>query len=346
MTESALVVGQPRGSLKRLVSSVWFKAAVAIAVLVLLVRFNRLDMRALTALGETWPWLLVAFALMLPPFLIVSYRFQIILRSQRINVSLLQAVRWTMIGSFFDLGMPSSNGGDVIKAGYVIKHVGAGMRTRAVMAVAFDRVLGLLGLFLLASTVGVFGWTVVRDLPAAGLVLFASFGASIGALAAFRVLGARRLYSHPSLVRRLARGTWGPRFRQFIGAFNDFRESPAHLASALGLSVLNHVFWCAALLCIARAVGHNVEPIEGFVVFPMAIFGNIFGVAGGFGLGTAGFDLVLSQLLSISDGALIGLLFQTLSALTRLSGLPFFLVSHRAEHADSISKNWPSRNHQ
>lgn len=173
---------------------------MAIAVLLLLVGFNRLDLNALTALGETWPWLLKAFVLMLPPFLIVSYRFQIILRSQRVNVSLLQAVRWTMIGSFFDLAMPSSNGGDVIKAGYVMKHVGAGMRTRAVMAVAFDRVLGLLGLFLLASTVGVFGWTVVRDLPAAGLVLLASFGASIGALAAFRVLGARMLFNHPNLA--------------------------------------------------------------------------------------------------------------------------------------------------
>lgn len=87
--------------------------------------------------------------------------------------------------------------------------------------------------------------------------------------------------------------------------------------------MVNHVFWCAALLCITRAVGHNVEPIEGFVVFPMAIVGNIFGVAGGFGLGTAVFDLFLSQLLSISNGALIGLLFQTLSAVTRLVGLPF-----------------------
>ena len=78
--------------------------------------------------------------------------------SQGITVGFLQATRWTMIGSFFDLAMPSSNGGDVIKAGFIIKHVGAGQRIRAVMAVAFDRVLGLLGLFLLASIVSITGW--------------------------------------------------------------------------------------------------------------------------------------------------------------------------------------------
>jgi hypothetical protein len=54
----------------------------------------------------------------------------------------------------------------------------------------------------------------------------------------------------------------------------------------------------------------------------------VFGVAGGFGVGTAAFDLILSQLLEIGNGALIGLLFQTLSGVAKLSGLPFYLASH------------------
>ncbi|MEJ2034483.1 MAG: hypothetical protein P8Y63_15945, partial [Deltaproteobacteria bacterium] len=99
----------------------------------------------------------------------------------------------------------------------------------------------------------------------------------------------------------------------------------------LGLSVINHAFWCASLFCIVKAVGNTVEPMRGFVVFPLAIFSNIFGVAGGFGVGTAGFDLIFSQLLAISNGALIGLLFQTLSAFARLAGLPFYLFSRPNE---------------
>ena len=84
----------------------------------------------------------------------------------------------------------------------------------------------------------------------------------------------------------------------------------------------------ANIACLPFGVhGTHVALVPGFVVFPLAIFGHIFGVAGGFGVGTAAFDLFLSQLLGISNGALIGLLFQSLSAIARLAGLPFCLLS-------------------
>lgn len=60
-------------------------------------------------------------------------------------------------------------------------------------------------------------------------------------------------------------------------------------------------------------------------MFPLAMSSNIFGVACGFGVGTAAFDLLLLKLLSIENSALIWLLFQTLSAMSRLVGLPFYL---------------------
>lgn len=313
--------------------SIWFKIAIAALVVILLIAFNRVDWAALGQLGDTWPWLLGALLLMLPPYVIVSYRFKLILQSQGIDVPLMQAIRWSMIGSFFDLAMPSSNGGDIVKAGYVVKHVGAGMRTRAVMAVLIDRVLGLLGLFLLASIVSLLGWSVVREMPAREVLLVCLFGASFGALLVFRILGARRLFNHPGLQRRLESGAWGLRIRQLIASFNELRERPRYMVAALALSIFNHVFWCVALLFIARAVGNHVDWVKGFVVFPLAIFSNIFGVAGGFGIGTAAFDLFLSQLLGIGNGALIGLLFQGLSAISRLAGLPYYL---RDTWADSL----------
>lgn len=324
----------------RALGSPWLKGAVAVGILWLLVHFNRLDWHALVSLESTWPWLLGAFALMLPPFAILSYRFQLILCSQRINVPMMSAVRWTMIGSLFDLVMPSSNGGDVIKAGYVAHHVGAGARTRAVTAVAIDRVLGLLGLFLLGGIVSALNWRVVLALPGGLFLLLTSLGTTLGMLAVFRLLGARRIYHHRLLNDKMKSTDWGKRLKEFIGAFNALRERPSSLYLALGLSVFNHCFWCMSLLCIARAVGNKVPIIEGFAVFPLAIFGNVFGVAGGFGVGTAAFDMILSRLLGVSNGALIGLIFQTLSGISKLCGLPFYLsqsrlkqVSKRASHA-------------
>lgn len=112
-----------------------------------------------------------------------------------------------------------------------------------------------------------------------------------------------------------------------VACFNSLRENPKQLALVLGLSLLNHVFWCAALFCIVMAFNQSIEVAQGFAVFPFAIFSNVFGFAGGFGVGTAAFDVIFSKLLSIQAGATIGLTFQILSALSRLLGLPFYLKS-------------------
>lgn len=331
---------KPQSWIRGAVKSVWFKLTIATVIIGLLVYFNRINVAVLASLSESWPWLLAAFLLALPPFCIVSFRFKIILSSQGIDVPFRQALRWTMVGAFFDLAMPSSNGGDFVKAGYVVTHAGAGLRTRAVMAVAFDRVIGLLGLFLLATIAGLIGWNLLADLPARYLVVGMSFAASVGPLIAFRIAGARRIYNNPRMNRWLLGHAWGLRFKQLIGSFNALRENPKILFAALGLSILNHLFWCTALLFIAIAVGNAVSPIKGLIVFPLAIFGGVFGVAGGFGLGTAAFDFLLSHLLLIQNGALIGLLFQIIGALSRLLGLPFYLAEmHSPQKINSVNSS-------
>ena len=60
---------------------------------------------------------------------------------------------------------------------------------------------------------------------------------------------------------------------------------------------------CAALYAICRALGMDVDFLKGLVVFPLAIFSNVFGVAGGFGLGTLGFDFLFAHLFHIPGGA-------------------------------------------
>lgn len=319
--------------LMRVLKSPWTKVALAAGVIYALVAFNRIDLHSFAGLSEHWGWLLLAFVLMLPTYAIVSYRFWRVLLNQGIAVTFGQALRWTMVGSFFDVAMPSNSGGDVVKAAYIVRHVGAGLRTKGVMAVAFDRVLGLLGLFLLAGVTSIAGWGVVRVMPGSREVMIFLALVSFGSLFFFRVVGSRRLYNNQRFRALLERLPAGARLYNIIGSFNSLREKPADFFAVLGLSMLNHVFWCASLLCITVAFGQAVGPVLGFTVFPLAIFSNVFGFAGGFGVGTAAFDLIFAKLLDVHVGAAIGLTFQMLSGLSRLTGLPFYLASDLSETA-------------
>jgi uncharacterized membrane protein YbhN (UPF0104 family) len=312
----------------RLLQSALFRALLALLVMVGLLAFNRIDFASFATLGDRWPWLAAAFLWMLPSYLIVSCRFMVVMRNQGIVVPYGLALRWTMIGSFFDLAMPSNSGGDIVKGAYVVRHVGPGMRTRGVMAVAFDRILGLIGLFLLASIAIGAGWHLVRQIPGSGKLLTLLPLVTFGALGFFRICGSRRLYNNDRFRCLILRMPLGTLLYSVIGSFNSLRERPSQLVAVLALSVLNHVCWCASLLCITRAFGLTIEMVQGFAVFPLAIFGNTFGFAGGFGVGTAAFDLVFSTLLHVKVGAAIGLMFQVLGAASRLAGLPFY-IHHR-----------------
>ena len=313
--------------LKHVFRSVWFRVVFALVVLCVLVGLNRISVTTFSSLASQWPWLVAAFALMLPPYLIVSCRFWIVLNNQGITVPFVLAWRWTMIGSFFDLAMPSNSGGDLIKGAYVVQHAGSGMRTRAVMAVAFDRVLGLIGLFLLASVAIMAGWNSVKQMPGSSNLLTMLPAVTIGALAVFRFLGSRRLVNNDRFRQTVVRLPAGQRIYGIVASFNLLRERPAQFFVVLLLSLINHSFWCASLLCVTFAFGMSADLLQAFAVFPIAIFGNTFGFAGGFGLGTAAFDLVFSTLFHVSVGAAVGLTFQALGAISRLSGLPFY-ISH------------------
>ncbi|RZL54541.1 MAG: flippase-like domain-containing protein, partial [Variovorax sp.] len=239
-----------RRGLAAVLKSTWFRVLLALLVLAALAYFNRIDPRAFAQLGERWPWLALAFLLMLPSYLIVSCRFWLVLRNQGIEVPFRVALRWTMIGSFFDLAMPSNSGGDIVKGAYVVRHVGQGSRTRGVMAVAFDRILGLIGLFLLSSIAVVAGWNYVQQIPGASKLLVLLPLVTVGSLAFFRIFGSRRLYRNEWLSRTMLRLPGGSLLRQVIGSFNSLREQPMQFVWVMALSVANHAFWCAALLCI------------------------------------------------------------------------------------------------
>ena len=275
---------------------------------------------------------------MLPPYLIVSLRLHLIARGVGLETTYSQAFRWTLIGSFFDLVMPSSNGGDLVKVAYMAEHVGAGRRTTAMFAALVDRVLGLLGLFFLALITCVVGWSHLSQLTSRMMVLVILVFICAGSMTALYYL-AHPVTHNMQLMRRMQ--SWpriGPRLKQLTTSLQLLWGSPKLIASALTLSVINHIFWCTSLLCITHATGAHISWFDGFVVFPLAIFSNVFGVAGGFGLGTVGFDALLAMLLQVRDGALIGLTFQILSGLSRTVGLPIYILHRQAKTTSSFGE--------
>jgi glycosyltransferase 2 family protein len=116
------------------------------------------------------PWLLVAAVAVFPAvFLLTTYRWWVLMHIVQIRMTLRRTFAINMVGSFYNSFLLGSTGGDVLKAIYAARNTTH--RTRAVVSVAVDRVIGLYGLLVLAGAVAGAMWFSLRgDVEHAGVV--------------------------------------------------------------------------------------------------------------------------------------------------------------------------------
>ena len=79
---------------------------------------------------------------------IVGFRWWLLLRTQSVFINLFAAVRLHFLGLFYNNVMPSSVGGDLIRAWYVTHHTEK--KFEAALSVFVDRIIGLLSTLVIA----------------------------------------------------------------------------------------------------------------------------------------------------------------------------------------------------
>jgi uncharacterized protein (TIRG00374 family) len=180
---------------------------------------------------------------------LTAWRWRMLMRGVGLELSFSRATRLTFVGGFFNLAVPGSTGGDVVKAWYAARETGAG--ARAVLSVFVDRFVGLFALVLFAAGVLVV-WArgPAYETPRALVLLLLAGSAVGGALVLSR--GLRRRLGLGALFRRLP-------FQRILeelraGARLYRGHVPALLAS-VGVSLANHAGSAAAAWYLARALG-------------------------------------------------------------------------------------------
>ncbi|NBB94271.1 MAG: flippase-like domain-containing protein [Planctomycetes bacterium] len=107
------------------------------------------DGMAATLATVNKPLLLLAVAIFPLNIVIVGLRLWFLLRIQGVRLRAWECIRLTFLGQFFNMVVPGTVGGDVVKAWYVCKHT---PRVAAVLVSMFvDRVMGLVELMMMAG---------------------------------------------------------------------------------------------------------------------------------------------------------------------------------------------------
>ena len=209
-----------------------------------------------------------------------ALRWRWLLRVNELDLSVGQALRFTWIGVFFSNVVPGLTGGDVIKAVYVAK--ATGKKLRPVLSVLVDRVMGLLGLAVVAAVAALFWIEDERFIWLAaglwgGLVLL---GLGVALFLSRRV---RKLVRLDALLRKLPGKDV---LMQFDQALTLYRGHMPGMALWLGLSSLNHVFSLLGWVLINEALHGHMSWSSVLVLVPISQILTAIPLApGGWGIG-------------------------------------------------------------
>jgi hypothetical protein len=223
-------------------------------------------------------------------------------------------------GQFFNLCLPSSIGGDVVKA-YRLADSTAG-RLLAGCTVLADRLTGLTALAVLAGTALLarrhgFG-------PLAAVAAGAGLMAAAAAVIWILVGTLNRLLEvipeqHPS--------------RQFISRLLPYQERPALMTQALGWSLLVQMGGAVAVALMARALGVTQPLSVWFVVVPLVALAMVVPISiAGVGIREEGLEFLLKPDVLPEQAVAIGLLWFLATILTGIVGGVLFLLDRKPVH--------------
>ena len=125
------------------------KVAAAFILIWYLFKSGRLRIETLLRLldFESLPFLILSAFAFLFSQVLSSIRMMLLLKAIELRIKFVPIFKLTMIGNFFNMVIPGTVGGDIVKGFYLTRHE-VTSKGRSSGIVAIDRVVGLIALFL------------------------------------------------------------------------------------------------------------------------------------------------------------------------------------------------------
>ncbi len=231
--------------------------------------------------------------------LLTFVRWFVLVRAQDLPLSFLNAIRLGLVGFYFSSFLPSSIGGDLVKAVMIARE--QKRRTVAVATVLIDRGLGLWGLTWVIVLLGTLFWVVGNPILLENrelrLIVFISslvIGASLIVCLVLLALPARRAEIFTGRLERLPR--IGHALAEVWRAVWMYRMKKPSVVRALLISISSHVcfvvaFYYAGQIFLDPALPDAHPTLsQDFLIVPVGCAVQaVFPSPGGVGAGEATF---------------------------------------------------------
>ena len=244
-----------------------FQVAITIALLYWVYHDpNRRAQMAEALRHARYSWVVIGILAYVIVEIAAAFRWHVLLRVQGIHLSFWRLSGLFLIGMFYNQFLPGGTGGDIIKSYYLLKET-PDKKAGALLAVVFDRIIGLVALVAISGTLIGLRYdflsqtTETRQLL---WILLVVLGVSIaGLLTTFVVTGFKLFHSLP------LRFPGREKLIEISAAYHLYARHWRATLVAFGSSIVAHLATFATFLSVAYSLRANVKIVDFFAVMPI-----------------------------------------------------------------------------
>jgi len=239
---------------------------VTISALLLFFLFRQVDKKNLFAIIKHAhkPLLLLSFFILFFNYVFLLFRWQMLLKAAKVHLPLKRVIISSAGGHFFNLFLPSTIGGDLVRSIYLSLHT---KKPREIVAtVLLDRFSGYIGLVIVALLAVLLGWKLIQEKSI--LLCIAIITAICAAL--LLILFNPFIYVK---INRLLHSPRAGRIRSYIRDLHRemhiFRHHKDIMMDNLILSLLVQIIWPLVNYIIALSLGIKINIAYFFIFIPI-----------------------------------------------------------------------------
>ena len=311
---------------------------IAVTVAVLFWVFHDPQKRAQMAVAlrmADYRWIIAALICYFLVELAAGIRWWILLKVQQIHLSIARVAGLFLIGMFYNQFLPGGTGGDIMKSYLLLKET-PGKATGALLAVVFDRMVGLVALISITGVLIALRYDWLTQLQETKhlvwLLVAILSGAVLMLVTSFVVSGFHLAHKLPE------RFPGREKLIELSAAYHLYARHWRATLAALGASIVAHLATFGTFLCVAYAFRAPVAALDFFAIMPIERTISSLPISfAGVGLREKIFQIMLHGLCGVPEA--VAVLIGSMSFLVMLvssapGGIVYFLYkpSGQARH--------------
>ena len=305
------------------------KLLLTFALLVIVISRMELEKFSETLSSMDPSWVLLALSLQLLAAFPAVQRWRLILRSFEVRMGFLPLLKLALIGSFFNLFLPTGIGGDFIRGFYLARNVGRGVSS-ILTTILLERSSGLCALLLIGTISSALSGLEISGFPAVYLFLILLTGYTLINLLLFLP------WIHTQIDLLLKR--WGfdslaARMELIYQGLQALRRDGKTLGGSLVLSLIVQFNSILIVWILAQAIGATASFSTFLIFIPLINLTLMIPLTiGGIGLREGAYYLLFAQVgLPAEMSVTLSLMTYLVLLLAGLSGALFYTLHKKEE---------------